>query len=141
MRFFRLLAWCVLTAALVIGAAGGAGHWFYRDVQLPGPLSDTRRLIVPAHSGIAGIAEQLAAEGVIRRPFEFQLAVRLTGRGGALKPGEYDFPPGISTMQTIDILASGKTVKHRLTIPEGLTSAEIVSLVQGAPALDGDPGP
>ena len=41
----------------------------------------------------------------------------------------------------MDILASGKTVKHRLTIPEGLTSAEIVALVRDAPALDGDAGP
>ena len=41
----------------------------------------------------------------------------------------------------MDIIAGGKTVKHRLTIPEGLTSAEILALVRAAPALDGDPGP
>jgi UPF0755 protein len=40
----------------------------------------------------------------------------------------------------MDIIVSGKTVKHRLTIPEGLTSAEIVALVWGAAALEGDPG-
>jgi UPF0755 protein len=41
----------------------------------------------------------------------------------------------------MDILASGKAVKHRLTIPEGLTSAEILTLVRAPSALDGDPGP
>src|SRR5206468_1837394 len=58
----------------------------------------------------------------------------------ALKAGEYEFPAGASAMQTLDILASGKTVKHRLAIPEGLTSAQIVALVRDAPVLDGDCG-
>ena len=41
----------------------------------------------------------------------------------------------------MDLFAAGKTVKHRLTVPEGLTSAEVVALVAEAPALTGEPGP
>jgi UPF0755 protein len=41
----------------------------------------------------------------------------------------------------MEIIAGGKTVKHRLMIPEGLTSAEILAQVRAATALDGDPGP
>ena len=40
----------------------------------------------------------------------------------------------------MDIIATGKTVKHRLTIREGLTSTEIVALVRDAPLLTGDAG-
>jgi len=39
------------------------------------------------------------------------------------------------------LLASGKTVRHRLTIPEGLTSAEIVAIVNDTPELEGGPEP
>jgi UPF0755 protein len=141
MRFFRLLAWSVVTAAIVVAAVGGAGYWLYRDAQGPGPLAATRTLVVPTHTGIDGIAELLAAQGVIRRKLTFELFARLSGRGTALKAGEYEFPAAASAMQTLDILGAGKTVKHRMTIPEGLTSAEIVALVRAAPALDGDPGP
>jgi UPF0755 protein len=141
MRFFRLLAWSVVTAAIVVAALGGAGYWLYRDAQTPGPLAATRTLVVPTHTGIAGIAELLAAEGVVRHELAFELLARVSGRGTALKAGEYEFPAAASAIQTLDILAAGKTVKHRLTIPEGLTSAEIVALVRAAPALDGDPGP
>ncbi len=141
MRFFRLLAWGFITAAIVIAALGGAGYWLSRDALAPGPLSAARVLIVPAHTGIAGIAELLAAEGVIRHQLAFQLVAILSGRGMALKAGEYEFPAAASVMHTLDILASGKTVRHRLTIPEGLTSGEIVALVRDAPVLDGDPGP
>src|SRR2546423_411482 len=41
----------------------------------------------------------------------------------------------------MDITAGGKAVKHRLTVPEGLTSAEILALLRPAPAFEGDPGP
>jgi UPF0755 protein len=141
MRFLRLLAWSFITTAIVIAALGGAGYWLYRDAQVPGPLAAARTLVVPAHTGIAGIADLLAAEGVIQDRLAFEAIARLSGRGTALKAGEYEFPAAASAMQTLDILAGGKTVKRRLTIPEGLTSAEIVALVRDAPALDGDPGP
>jgi UPF0755 protein len=141
MRFLRLLAWCFITTAIVIAALGGVGYWLYRDAQVPGPLAEARTLVVPAHTGIAGIADLLAAEGVIQHRLAFEAVARLSGRGTALKAGEYEFPAAASAMQTLDILAGGKTVKRRLTIPEGLTSAEIVALVRDAPALDGDPGP
>jgi len=141
MRFLRLLASSFITAAIVIAALGGAGYWLYRDAQAPGPLAEARTLVVPAHTGIAGIAELLAADGVIRHKLAFEAVARLSGRGTALKAGEFEFPAAASAIQTLDILTGGKTVKRRLTIPEGLTSAEIVALVRDAPALDGDPGP
>lgn len=141
MRFLRLLAWSLITTGVVIAALGGAGYWLYRDAEDHGPLTEARTIVVPAHSGVAAIAELLAQEGVITHAPVFELVAKISGRGGALKPGEYEIPAGASTMQTLDILAGGKTVKHRLTIPEGLTSAEIVELVKNAPALDGDPGP
>jgi len=141
MRFLRLLAWSVLTASVVIAALGGAGYWLYRDAQGPGPLVEARTLVIPTRTGVAGIAELLAREGVIRHKLAFEAVARLSGHGTALKAGEYEIPAAASVMQTLDILTGGKTVKHRLTIPEGLTGAEIVALVRNAPALDGDTGP
>jgi UPF0755 protein len=141
MRFLRLLAWSFITAALVIAALGGALYWLYRDAEAPGPLAAAHTVVVPAHSGVSAIAWLLAEEGVIRHPLAFELAARLSGRGTALKAGEYEFPAAASPTQTLDILAGGRTVKRRLTVPEGLTSAEIVALVRDAPALDGDAGP
>jgi UPF0755 protein len=141
MRFLRLLAWSFITTATMVAALGGAGYWLYRDAHAPGPLTQARTLVVPAHTGIAGIADLLAADEVIRHKLAFEAVAVLSGRGMALKAGEYEFPAGASAMQALDIIVGGKTVKHRLTIPEGLTGAEIVALVRDAPALDGDPGP
>jgi UPF0755 protein len=139
--FLRLLAWAALTVSLLLGIVGGAAYWLYAEVADPGPLAEARTVIIPAHTGLAEIAAVLAEQGVIRHARSFELAATLSGRGSALLAGEYEFPAGASPLHAMDILASGKTVKHRLTIPEGLTSAEILTLVRAPSALDGDPGP
>ena len=138
--FLQLILSSVLTALLVIAVAGGGGYWLYREAGSPGPLAEPRSVVVPAHTGIAGVAKLLAQRGLIRYPLVFELAARTTGRGSALKAGEYEFPAATSVLTALDIIASGKTVQHRLAIPEGLSSAEVVALVRDAPVLAGDPG-
>ena len=140
LRLVRLVAGGFFAAALLVAGLGGAGYWLYRDSLRPGPLTESRTLVIPPHTGITGIARLLTENGVIRHELAFEAVARLSAHGGALKAGEYEFPAGASTMQTLDILAGGKTVKHRLTIPEGLSSAEIVALVRAAPALVGEVG-
>src|SRR5947209_936897 len=139
--FFRLLAWSALTVSLVLLVLGGASYWLYRDVAAPGPLTEPRTTVIPPRTGLSDIASLLAEQGVIRHRRSFELGATLSGRSSALQAGEYEFPTGTSALQAMEIIASGKNLKHRLTIPEGLTSAEILALVQTAPALDGDPGP
>ena len=138
---FRLLAWAAVTVSLVLLILGGAGYWLYREVTAPGPLTERRTIVIPPHTGLSDIASLLAEQGIIRHRRSFELGATLSGRSSALLAGEYEFPAGTSPLQAMEIIASGRTVKHRLTIPEGLTSAEILALVQVAPALDGDPGP
>jgi UPF0755 protein len=131
----------VLAAVLIVAAAAGVILWGYRDVNSAGPLQSAETVVIPPHTGIAGITELLAQNGVIRHQLSFKVAAEIAGRVGALKAGEYEFPAGASAADVIEIIASGKTVKHRLTIPEGLSSPEIVALVRAAPLLTGDPGP
>ena len=139
--FFRLLAWAAVTVSLVLLILGGAGYWLYRDVAAPGPLTESRTIVIPPHTRLSDIASLLAEQDIIRHRRSFELGATLSGRSSAFLAGEYEFPAATSALQVMEIIAGGKTVKHRLTIPEGLTSAEILALVQAAPALDGDPGP
>jgi UPF0755 protein len=138
--FLRLLTWAALTVSLLLGIVAAAGYWLYRDLTEPGSLTEARTVVIPPHIGLGEIASLLSEQGVIRHPRSFELGATLSGRGSALMAGEYEFPAGATPLDAMDIIGSGKTVKHRLTIREGLTSAEILALVQVAPALDGDAG-
>ena len=136
----RLFAWAMLAVSAVIAVAGGAGWWFYQDITAPGPLTQKTTVVIPPRIGLGGIAALLARREVIRHALSFEIGATLSGNGSSLLAGEYEFPAGTSALAVAGILASGKTVEHRLTIPEGLTSAQIVALVRAAPALDGDTG-
>jgi UPF0755 protein len=136
----RLFGWALLAVSAMLAAAGAAGWWLFHDMTAPGPLTQARTVVIPPHTGLAGVAALLAQRGVIRHALPFEIAARLSGNGSSLLAGEYEFPAGTSALAATDILTSGKTVEHRLTIPEGLTSAQIVALVRAAPALYGDIG-
>jgi peptidoglycan lytic transglycosylase G len=137
----RLLGWALLAASLVLALAGAAGWWLYHEMTAPGPLTTPRAVVIPPHTGLKDIADRLRKEGVVRHRLPFEVSAILSGDLSALQAGEYEFPAGTSPLQATAIIASGKTVTHKLTIPEGLTSSEVLALVQAAPALTGNVGP
>ncbi len=136
----RLIGWALLAVSAVLVAAGGAGWWVYTETTRPGPLTQARAGVIPPRTGLDGVAELLAAEGVIRHRLPFKIGAILSGNGSGLLAGEYEFPAGTSALEATGIIAGGKTVKHKLTIPEGLTSAQIIALVEAAPVLAGGVG-
>lgn len=138
-RLLHLLLWIAVFAGEALAVTGGAR--LYRDTAGPGPLAAARSLVIPPHTGLWGVATLLTEKGVVRSRLSFVLGAVLSGRRDALKAGEYRFPPRLSALAAAALVASGRTVRHRLTIPEGLTCAEILALVKAAPALTGATGP
>lgn len=137
-RLLRLVLWIAVFAGEAFAVTVGAR--LYRDVAGPGPLAAARSLVIPPHIGLWEVAALLAGDGVVRSRLSFVLGAVLSGRRAALKAGEYRFLPHMSALAAAALVASGRTVRHRLTIPEGLTCAEILALVKAAPALAGDTG-
>jgi UPF0755 protein len=83
------------------------------------------------------VGEALLQAGVIRDALSFRIAALFTYRDGPLHAGELSFPAAASLQQTLAILRTAKPVQHRLTIPEGLTAAQIVQIVDKAEGLTG----
>ncbi|HXS42272.1 MAG TPA: endolytic transglycosylase MltG [Stellaceae bacterium] len=134
-RFSRKAGWLLAALLLVaIAAAAGAGWWGYTK---PGPLTAEKTVVIDKGAGLRAVTRRLAEAGVIEHPYLFAIGTYLFGHGHDLQAGEYAFPPAISARAAADLIASGKVVRHKLTIPEGLTSAEIVALIDAAPALSG----
>jgi len=122
---------------LAVVAAVGAYLWAIDLYQRPGPLQAEATVMVARGSGLNAIASSLESEGVIERADIFTLAAKIEGKAGSLKAGEYLFPAGISMQDALDLLVEGRVVLHRVTVPEGLTSWEVVQMVNAAPDLEG----
>jgi UPF0755 protein len=133
----KLVRLFLLLLVLGAGLAGGTAYWAYTRFHEPGPASAPTTVVIDQGLGVRAIADRLAAAGVIDAPLIFAAGVRVYGEGRPLRAGEYAFAARLSMRQVMQQLMDGATVVHRLTIPEGLTSAEIVALVAAAPDLEG----
>jgi UPF0755 protein len=103
----------------------------------PGPAAHETVVWLPPGAGLGAIAARLDAAGVIADPYTFRLGARALGAARALKAGEYAIPPRASMAEIMERLRAGRVLVHRLTVPEGLMTAEVVALVERAQALSG----
>lgn len=128
----------VVTLAVMATLGLGIGYkWLEMQFEAPGPLAQEHVLIIEPGSGVSSIAARLQDEGLLSDPIIFRLGVRLADRGRSLQAGEFIIPAKASARQIMEILSSGRTLVRRLTVPEGLTSREIMELVGTADGLAG----
>jgi UPF0755 protein len=125
----------LLIAALV--AVLGAVY-ANRAIRQPGPLTADKAVVITPGSDTDDIAELLATKGVIDSTAEFNFALTVEGARSKLKAGEYLFKQGASVQDVIDEIVQGRAILHALTIPEGLTSRQIVERLRAEDALAGD---
>lgn len=133
-RMLRLFAVLFILSSIAIA---GIGIFLYARFVVPGPLAGDAVVIVARGSGIDSIAQLLVSAGVIENNVIFRLGARTLGRERPLQAGEYEFPRGVSVRGAMEILQSGKTVVRRVTIPEGLTTVEILDRLAKTEGLMG----
>jgi UPF0755 protein len=128
----RRLGVALAVVLVLLMGGGGIAAWQARNWwQSPGPTAEPRTLVI-GHGGAEAIGRQLAEAGLIDHPLWFALGVKLS-RTPALRSGEYLVPAAASPARIAALLASGRTVIHRLVVPEGRTTAEAMALVAAAP--------
>ncbi len=125
-----------LLIACVAGVlALGAG---YRRIQEPGPLASDRVLFIAPGTDVPEIIAQLEREGVIDSPLMMNAALLIEGTRSKLKAGEYLFHEHASLRDVMDVVVNGRQVLHAITIPEGLTSEQVVQRLKDTDVLAGD---
>jgi len=135
LSFFR---WTLFFVALFVTLMGGALFVGHEILVAGGPLPATKRVLIPRGAGPVTMAKVLTEEGVIAYPRLFRVALMIDPSPKPIKAGEYEIPAHTSMAALVDILQSGKVVQRRLTVPEGMTTAEIIELVRKTEALTGE---
>ena len=129
----------LLTFLLVIGLLGVAVLvWSVVESRKPGPLAEDKIVVVEREDDAGTIGEQLERAGVVDSALWFSAMTTLDGSRGSLKRGEYAFKAGVSLRQVEAELIAHKVVQHKLTIPEGLTSDQVVERLRDDDVLIGD---
>ena len=130
MTKFRIVAALLVFAAFVPLALGVA-------IFAPGPLEETKTVVIPHGARVADIGAFLTENGVTLNPILFRAAARILA-ADELKAGEYQFAAHASIADAVSMMRDGRSVIRLFTMPEGLTSAEVTALLGVNPALSGE---
>jgi UPF0755 protein len=137
-QFVVFLNFLVSGIVLLTIAAGFAIYIGKQVFDGKGPSTQNAVFLVKPKTGANTIAGDLEERGLVSDAQIFRAGIQFYGNQGKLKAGEYAIPAGASMHQIMDILKSGKSILHSLTIPEGLTVAQAFKRIAGDDVLVGD---
>lgn len=124
----------VLGALVVLGAAAaGAGAWAV--IHALGPAAEVAapvRFDVLPGASLRSVAEELQARGVIRSALALRGLARWQGTAGRLHAGEYELSPTWDAARVLEQMVEGRVVRYPVTLPEGITAAEIAARIEQA---------
>ncbi|MBC7579405.1 MAG: endolytic transglycosylase MltG [Tardiphaga sp.] len=124
-----VIAGNAIITIIIVAMIGAGGVYVYgrQALKTPGPLEEEKIVNIPARAGKGDIAETLLREGVIdANRWVFIGSVFALQASSELKPGEYLFQKHANLRDVIGTIVEGKVVQHSVTMPEGLTSEQIV---------------
>ena len=125
---------------LLIAAVGTIALFAYAQQQIaaPGPLQADKVVLIAPRTEVHEIIAQLESEGVIENSLLLNVTLVAEGNRSKIKAGEYLFKQQASLRDVIDTLVNGREILHSITIPEGLTSEQIVQRLRDNDLLTGD---
>jgi UPF0755 protein len=126
---FVVIGNAIITILIILMIGAGTTYYYGRQLlEAPGPLQEDKIVNIPARAGKRDIADVLQREGVTNvNPWVFIGGVLALKASSDLKPGEYSFQKSASLRDVIGTIVEGKVVQHAVTVPEGLTSEQIVA--------------
>lgn len=123
----------LVVLALLVLAAGTAGVFVYNEINGNGKTGTEVTVSIPQGSGVAAIAKELKAAGVIKFPQLFRWYVGHEGAAAKLQYGEFTLASGMSYNALIEALSEyAKADSVRLTFPEGTTAIAIAQKMEDA---------
>jgi UPF0755 protein len=93
-----------------------------------GDNAGVERVILPPGTAFGAVTDSLIAHRVVTSRKVFKLLARLRGVDRSVQAGIYEFKPSVSVWRVLDILAAGRGVALRFTVPEGLTLQDVAAL-------------
>jgi UPF0755 protein len=119
--FAGVFLWIPVVLGLVLA-------YLWWSVPYRGYPGDSVVVEIPANRPAIEIVRLLESRGVLRPGPFGRIYLALTRRAAALKAGEYRFDRPLTAPQVFDRLVRGDILYHRVTVPEGLRSAETFAL-------------
>ena len=125
--------------ALLLGVVlfAGAYAWHDRVMQAPGPHQNDVLIVIEPGSSHKILRGILNKAGILHQLYHYDAARLLAGRSFLPKSGEFLLPAQTNLKEVLSIIHDGYSYQRRLTVVEGLRSADVVKMIIAMPNLTG----
>ncbi len=120
----------LISLLLFVLVSLGGGLWYRSYLTSISPGNGEVVVVIPKGTGVRGIGTLLAANGILRDDLRYLLLVHFSGLTAKLQAGEYSLPRGLTPPEVLQLLAKGSTLRHHVTIPEGMTAEEVADIFE-----------
>lgn len=104
----------------------------------PGNYTEPKEVLILRGANSQSVALKLQESGIIEKPWLFRIIGRFNGLDKKLKAGEYRFEPQMSLLQVMEKIAAGDIFYRKVTLPEGLTTVQMLDILRDHPYLSGE---
>ena len=133
----KLLNLVVYTTTLTVVLFIATGYWVIDSYKKPGPLKQETVFVINQGESAHYIGERLEQQGIIESEFVFKFGLKYLGEKTFLKAGEYRLQPEMSMQEVVAKLQTGETIQYKFTIPECVTSFEVMNIINEIDILEG----
>jgi UPF0755 protein len=133
----KLLKLFAFFISLLLVVSIGTIYTAYNAYISRGPLEKNLIFEISSGQSFASIADQLEKKNIINNQLLIRIFAKATGFDTQIKAGEYEVDAYISMSELLELFVSGKAYQRSFTISEGLTSWQIVDLLNNIEGLSG----
>ncbi len=123
----KLIKWILFGVLIVVAVVAWQTNVYYSQAL---PLNSYRIVTVTDNDSLREVGAQLLEKEVIGSVDVFVMWARLMGHDKKMKSGEYGIAAGTSLHGLFEILMSGKSLGHRLIVPEGTNLYEVAQRLE-----------
>ena len=125
----------ILLLAATLGTAVSMIYFLLTPITLP---NTPYEFDVKSGISMKGVAQQFAQAGVIRQPFTFTFAARLSGKGSALKAGNYELASALTPWELLQKITKGDVSQAQVKFIEGWDFKQVRQALDKEPDLQHD---
>jgi UPF0755 protein len=121
----------LIRLVLVLLLSAGVDVW--TQLHAPLKLSQTQTVDVVLGSRFHGLLDELRERGILassRQELYLWVYARVRGEAALIKAGEYALQPGLTSIDLLTLLLSGKTVLHEVRLVEGWRFGQAIAAIR-----------
>ena len=115
-----------------------AGFSTMSMINRPNNLTENVGIVLNKGESVRSLADNLEKSGIINSSLLFRAVLRVLKVDKKLRAGEYMFAPRQNMLQVAEKLRRGDVFYRKITIPEGLSSAQVKILIENEANLSGE---